>query len=220
MKESCLKNRFWLSKVWSRYDAFDNQNHKKMIDLLPGDARIIYLFVVDTNRYAGNFERDLCAYITGVTRDGDPTGKEYVSEERRYTVLFIQHPDRDYESETPVVILPTPGWYNNGLGFEFQDGEEATAVAAYNSELAKEHRHNRKGNRKENITITTLKKHPAYMSVGICLGEKPNKEDCKVLFKRAKKFFKGHRQDVNVSGYRVLKARAVVLGQSDDICEL
>jgi len=35
-----------------------------------------WIFVIDTNEYAGNFERDLCAYITGQTGDCD-VGKEY-----------------------------------------------------------------------------------------------------------------------------------------------
>jgi hypothetical protein len=41
-----------------------------------------FTFVVDTNQYAGNFERQLCAYITGLVGDCDVGGE--------YSTLFQQ----------------------------------------------------------------------------------------------------------------------------------
>lgn len=35
----------------------------------------LHLFVIATNQYAGNFEREMCAYLTGVTGECD-VGKE------------------------------------------------------------------------------------------------------------------------------------------------
>ena len=42
-----------------------------------------WIFVIDTDSYAGNFERDMCAYITGVLGDcevGDEFAKLYDKE--------------------------------------------------------------------------------------------------------------------------------------------
>lgn len=39
-----------------------------------------WAFVIRTNSYAGNFERYLCAHLTGQISDEDNTGKEYVDE--------------------------------------------------------------------------------------------------------------------------------------------
>ena len=36
-----------------------------MTDLVPGEKQ--YIFVIDTDSYAGNFEREMCAYVTGQT---------------------------------------------------------------------------------------------------------------------------------------------------------
>lgn len=43
-----------------------------------------FLFVIDTDAYAGNFEREMCAYMTGHVGDcavGDDKAKMYHEEE-------------------------------------------------------------------------------------------------------------------------------------------
>lgn len=37
-----------------------------------------YVFEIQTNEYAGNFEREMCAYCTGEIGIDDDTGKEYI----------------------------------------------------------------------------------------------------------------------------------------------
>lgn len=51
--------------------------------------QIKYIFVIDTKDYAGNFERNLCAYVTGITGDCE-VGSDYAD-------LFSQEIDTDKE---------------------------------------------------------------------------------------------------------------------------
>lgn len=68
-------------------------------------------FVVDTNQYAGNFDRDLGRYL------------------KLNLELDVVDMNCDFDSFTS--IYPTPNWYNNGLGFNYQKGQEALAVEKY-----------------------------------------------------------------------------------------
>jgi len=76
-----------------------------------------YTFVIDTNKYAGNFERNMCAFLTGITADyGVGTteakkfekrfGKEKVDEMERYVEFR-------YEDgwERPTIMYLTPSKY-------------------------------------------------------------------------------------------------------------
>ncbi len=93
-----------------------------------------YLFVIDTADYAGNFERDLCAYITGclgkceVGREEAELFKEETGQEPFENVM--SEPD-DHGCRRPVTIYPTPGWFNHGHGGHFRDGDEVAALADY-----------------------------------------------------------------------------------------
>lgn len=94
-------------------------------------TQIKYLLVIDTEQYAGNFERPLCAYLTG--RIGDcSVGDEYVNllkNKPSFSNVFSV-PD-EHGCERPCVIFPIPGWFNNGLGGHFRDGQEDEALEAY-----------------------------------------------------------------------------------------
>ena len=46
-----------------------------------------YGIIVKTNSYAGNFERELCAFCTGVVGDEDDTGSDFI-EPSEITVNF------------------------------------------------------------------------------------------------------------------------------------
>lgn len=92
------------------------------------DGRVSFL--VDTNSYSGNFERQLVAWMTAKAGDDDH-GSEIVEEVYRtfppdilvwfdeYTLVASD--DRGYERYAD--IAPTPGWYNDGKGGHFKEGE-------------------------------------------------------------------------------------------------
>lgn len=80
-----------------------------------------YLFVIDTDAYAGSFERQMCAYVTGQIGECG-IGKEQAQiaqKEIPHVVaqledLVDQVPD-DYGCHRPVSIFPTPRWFNHGM---------------------------------------------------------------------------------------------------------
>lgn len=86
-----------------------------------------YGFVIDTNEYAGNFERRMCAHITG--RIGEcEVGGEFVVD----SVMDLFSNVIDVEDEgcsRPCSIYPTSGRYNNGMGFNYSIGEEEQAIS-------------------------------------------------------------------------------------------
>jgi hypothetical protein len=126
----------------------------------------LFKIVIDTEQYAGNFEREMCAYITGQTGEcsvGDDWARLYAS-----TIKYIdwweehiaQRPDdSDSPCYRPVAIYPTGGWYNNGYGGHFKDTGEAVKI-----------------------------KCPAYMSVAIFTNKHPPEAVLLEFTERAREF--------------------------------
>lgn len=76
---------------------------------------------IDTNQYAGNFEREMCAYITG--QYGDCGVGDMIASGARKSIKnlsWFEHHVRQRHDEfgcfRPCLILPTFGWFNNGIG--------------------------------------------------------------------------------------------------------
>lgn len=97
-----------------------------------------YKFIVDTNSYSGNFEREMMAYATGLCTH---RGQEYASGfEDEFPEIFkeldgIVVPCGEYDDVAN--IEPTPGWWNNGLGGHYRDDDpkaEEKALIARNKE--------------------------------------------------------------------------------------
>ena len=85
--------------------------------------------IIHTNKYAGNFEREMCAYITGHYGECG-VGSESVEE--KYTTMFepyiLQMDEENKGCRRPVIIYPNPRYSNNGLGYSFDSSslEEST----------------------------------------------------------------------------------------------
>lgn len=85
--------------------------------------------VIDTEQYAGNFEREMCSYLTGQYGDCG-VGKdiaEAVSNEIVHLGWWNRYSAQEANEcgiERPVSIWPTPGWFNNGMGGEYRDVPE------------------------------------------------------------------------------------------------
>ena len=105
--------------------------------------------VIDTDSYAGNFERELLAACTGVrveysTDSADTLARAYDGPDLGEIVSFIVFdPGDDGITQTRVTIYPTPGWSNDGHGNEYR------------------------------VTDAQPFKWPAYMSVRIPLDVEP-----------------------------------------------
>lgn len=105
----------------------------------------VYIFVVDTDSYAGNFERAMCAYMTGQVGDcevGDDYAKLYREEEdpELFDELLYSLPD-DHGCARPCFIWDNPNWFNNGAGGAFRHDDpdaEEKALAAYREHVTRD----------------------------------------------------------------------------------
>jgi hypothetical protein len=108
--------------------------------------------IIDTNKYAGNFERELCAYCTGIIGEcevGDdlvPSFQEYIKtigwKENKFEEVVAQVAD-DHGCERPVSIYPNPRWFNNGVGGEYRKAEknvEEKALCGYINEVIRDNK--------------------------------------------------------------------------------
>lgn len=103
-------------------------------------AKSGYAFVVDTEIFAGGFEREMVAYMTGFV--GECGVGEEIAEEAdallRETLPKVhqwlrQHVELKTDNEEnpcprPAQIYPTPGWFNDGMGDYFRDGADPGVV--------------------------------------------------------------------------------------------
>jgi len=149
------------------------------------DGSISYLFVVDTNCYAGNFERELCAYMTGEVGDcgvGDAEAacakKEAATLLKKYNLeeLVVSVPDENGCCR-PAVLVPNSKYGNDGMGKEVL--------------LTAENR--------------TKYHYPAYFSVGIHLRESPQADISEFLKGRANAYAAEH--GIVIEGFRLLEHR-------------
>lgn len=72
------------------------------------------LLVIDTGEYAGNFERRMCAYVTGQVGEcqvGEEEAEKAVQVLKHLEWIedHIQHIEDEYGCERPVSIWPTEG---------------------------------------------------------------------------------------------------------------
>ena len=96
----------------------------------------LHRLIVDTDSYAGNFERQSIAYATGLVGDcgvgqGEAlTASEEVSSETlKWWGKHGQQVADDHGCMRPAKIHPTPGFFNHGMGVSFPLTDEGRAAA-------------------------------------------------------------------------------------------
>lgn len=94
-----------------------------------------FAVVIDTDQYAGNFEREMCAFITGMFGEcgvGDKTAaiaqKQLPKFARGWFEKHVSSEPDDHGTHRPVSIWPTPGWFNAGHGTTWKDGHDPEEV--------------------------------------------------------------------------------------------
>lgn len=95
------------------------------------NENVVYLFIIDTDTYTGNFERELCAYITGYAGEcgvgqdiADKIEKDLEFNYLKYIDTHILLRPDEHGCHRPVSIWPTPGWVNDGMGNCRQGSED------------------------------------------------------------------------------------------------
>lgn len=94
-----------------------------------------WILVIDTDKYAGNFERELCAFVTGVLGDcgvGEDFAYMYFEEtgeeDSRFLEMVDQRPD-EHGCCRPCSIWETEGWLYDGAN-------GAVLEAQFNQDIA------------------------------------------------------------------------------------
>lgn len=186
-------------------------------------------FIVDTNQYSGSWEREMCAFMTGHVGDCGTekrTAEAYLEE----FPLFpsVKKMEDEDGCRRPVEIYPTPGYWNNGLGFAFQSGQEAIALMEYQTYSQEYYRghiervENHRGKGIEGWTDdvidreikrlqeqidramekTEVTKHDSYQSIFIYLSAAPTAEQQAFLEKRAYAYAK--KKGFEIIGFRLI----------------
>lgn len=147
------------------------------------NAKGQWAVIIDTDRYSGNFEREMGAFITGYeTIRGERFVKDireaYGFEPRAYGADWATHeenPFRDLFIEWPGEhgdelshIHPTPGFWNDGHGTHIQ-GEPSVRV-------------------RNNRSLRGPHAFPAYQSVIMRCTQEPTAEQVRILTEWAQKF--------------------------------
>jgi len=195
-------------------------------------------FVIDTNMYAGNFEREMCAYMTGQLGECGVGEEEAAAFEEEFDEDLRERMDDLIGSECddrgctrPVKIYPSPNWFNHGHGGHFRHDDPdlpGKAQEHYDQAILEWADHVRKvyahmpeyaeEQAKERLAYlgTPFSKHPAYMSVAICLEEEPTPEEIEFFKERAHKFAKNYRTSwgnkpcpFEIEGFRLVRERIV-----------
>lgn len=169
-----------------------------------------FVLVIDTEEYSGNFERELTAYATGQIGDCGVGVEEADIANEQLQEAFKEEIEQiigsfldEHGVRRPCEIWPTPGWFNNGAGGHFREGDLGAAEEHkkhyYASELAKLPGQLKSwGWQKEasDAEIAYVKERasrlvcecPAYLSVGIAFETKPSTELIHEIVKRAQEF--------------------------------
>lgn len=96
------------------------------------------ILVIDTENYSGNFEREMCAYITGQVGEcgvGEELA-ELAKEDIKHLAWWEEHivnEKDDNGCERPASIWDTPGWFNNGMGGQYKIGSPEALKAGDDS---------------------------------------------------------------------------------------
>lgn len=166
----------------------------------------LLLFVVDTDTYAGNFEREMCAFMTGRIGEcgvGKKSRRQYRDAGHKPLRDLVESHSDEHGCFRPVTIWATPGWLNDGMGHEYREGhyDPSVVIENYNRKLLEYAESTKKayaaahGEREAQrilseclITDGVIHKCPAYLSVGIYLSRRPTEEEIAFLKQRAQAF--------------------------------
>lgn len=172
-----------------------------------------HIFIIDTDSYSGNFERQMCAYITGAVGDcgvGEEEAKVFEKENQMKFNDFSDYlelePD-EHGTYRPCSIWMTPGYWNDGLGNHHPDSEKDSPKAKrlYNA-TAKKHK----------MKAGKMYNAPAYQSVAIFWNSgdysEPERKELEFMMDRARKFVAYWKEngiykskEIKILGFRLIE---------------
>lgn len=147
----------------------------------------MFTIIIDTEQYAGNFEHELGAWITGVeigraVKIAKLVAKDLPKEIHNWFINNLTEYDENDQYLHYANVVITPGWTNTTSGFIKVESEKEI-------------------------------KYPAYLSVGINLHKRPTEEIIKFVKERVysyNEFLKSsengiflNRNPITVTGFRL-----------------
>jgi len=197
-----------------------------------------YSLIIDTENYAGNFERELTAFVTGHIGEcgvGADAADAYIKAGYKpldFVELRISEDD-NVSCSRPTRTYCTPGWFNNGMGGHFLEGQEKEALKHYRKEVKKYYTTQIKAveisnwpesSKKSSIAgykkeidkankLSKVQKFHACLSVQIYCSRKPTEKEIDFIKQRVS-LFNDYRQKekpnfwnktpIKITGYRLL----------------
>ena len=146
--------------------------------------------VFDTNQYAGSFERELCAFVTGQVGECGVGAKtaESVRDTLQHLAWYLDHVASEADDRgvfRPAALWPTPGRFNDGYGTFHDDTPEVRAKLEGDCATAQ---------------------FPAYESVAIFVAELPPEDVLAEMVARAQAFCK--TRHIEYRGCRLFKPQS------------
>ena len=181
-----------------------------------------YIFIVDTEQYAGNFARELCGYMTGRVGEcevGDAeakifnremgTAEDALDDDQHPFQFVVEEPD-EHGCLRPSTSWDTPGWFNHGMGNVFRNGQEAEAEEDHRRECHKyaDEMHDESCRQ---LAGESLHKWPAHLSAAIFMERQPTEAERDLLMRRALAFPAYWKQEAEwndeiiITGFRLLR---------------
>ncbi len=186
--------------------------------MFEGNYAAPWIFVVDTDSYAGNFEREMCAYATGLI------GNCGVGEEN--ATLFLEETDTEeydnpleeirenvqdeHGTHRPCSIWSTPGRLNNGMGSHYNDGDSIPPVNLEQHGFTDE-----ADFKKRTGCEPGTGRFPAYESVAIFFNERPTDEQIEMMKARCEKFVETQtdffdKPYCKIIGFRLIEQEQII----------
>ena len=178
-----------------------------------------YEFIIDTEQYSGNFERELCAYMTGQIggcekglEDAEIARQEIPEDILLWLQMHITRDDDDNDCHCfrPVAIAQTPGWFNDGIGNHWREGADPALVKAKFEETVLQS-YQRRNDPDMGSRLAEGPDHfGAYLSVSIHLLRIPPESILTLLMQRARDFNNRTTKsewvdNITVTGFRLIE---------------
>lgn len=174
-----------------------------------------YVFVIDTDEYSGNFERELGAFCTGILGESG-VGEENAVLFHRDCPHMVELMERlitaDYDPEDdnalPYRIWPTPGFWNDGMGSEWPDSAWGSpeAIEQYRKSI-RDYQERPGGLLEINAETVLPGRHPSYQSVAIFFSTRPTDDVLQFLVARARAYkpLSKFDSEFKILGFRLLE---------------
>jgi hypothetical protein len=168
-----------------------------------------FIFVVDTDQYAGNFEREMVAFMTGALGGcgvGEEESAQFHEEYPDSDIgeLVCDRPD-EHGCWRPAAIWRSPYFWNDGYGNHHRNlvsPKSPEAIAQRDSSL-------HENQILADLVGTPIVKFTAYCSVACFLTMEPSEVVIRFLMNRAKLYLSKYHPETNILGFRFLEQKVV-----------